>query len=576
MAELTWSDGISSLFSEPYWIEGGSAERRRVGQLWKQCMDGYAIDLSSLASVREWAVTIHDHLASGSMPMTSDDSQLWPSAAIDQLRTWINQGCRESPEEPIRQRDLIPPPPQPPGLRVRRNILDLTQAELDEYRRRVEDLGVADSSPTSAWQQLGNLHTEWCLHYQEAFLLWHRANLLYFEAMIDFPVPYWDFMAPDATVDGSPRAGIPQPFKDLTYIHPQTGEERPNPLRFAAARGGRSKGCTGQDHDAPEECFYVQRDPVLYSDGADYRAQREAKLELVAKFQEQVALALSWPVFSTPQGWPGYPWANIQTFDPPPPDSEYPHRCDFDGLYEQPHDNFHGWVGPDMADNTYTCYDPIFWSYHSNIDRIFEEWARAHPAAQFTASFPLRPFVGPLAETLEPASPFSYCHTTIGDMASDSRRLGYDYPPPGTTFPISDMGDEDAGDHLYIVFEDVKCIHDTYTIDVFLNLPGATPPDKHNANKPHYVGRQTRLGMGIVDDKGRCVSRGVTRILDASRTARLLQVGPESEIRVDLVVTEAHRDRIVGPEEYLAFPGFQPTWVWGRGRPSPERSWTCS
>jgi hypothetical protein len=41
----------------------------------------------------------------------------------------------------------------------------------------------------------------------------------------------------------------------------------------------------------------------------------------------------------------------------------------FDGLYEQPHDNFHGWVGPDMADNAYTAFDPIFWSYHSNIDR---------------------------------------------------------------------------------------------------------------------------------------------------------------------------------------------------------------
>jgi tyrosinase len=44
-----------------------------------------------------------------------------------------------------------------------------------------------------------------------------------------------------------------------------------------------------------------------------------------------------------------------------------------------------------MADNAYTAFDPIFWSYHSNIDRIFEEWNRAHPAAQFSSKFPLRP-----------------------------------------------------------------------------------------------------------------------------------------------------------------------------------------
>jgi hypothetical protein len=44
-------------------------------------------------------------------------------------------------------------------------------------------------------------------------------------------------------------------------------------------------------------------------------------------------------VFSQPEGSPGCPWANILVFDPPR------NRQDFDGLCEQPHDNWHGWIG---------------------------------------------------------------------------------------------------------------------------------------------------------------------------------------------------------------------------------------
>lgn len=33
----------------------------------------------------------------------------------------------------------------------------------------------------------------------------------------------------------------------------------------------------------------------------------------------------------------------------------------------------------DMADNAKTAFDPIFYSHHSNIDRIFYNWQLAHP-----------------------------------------------------------------------------------------------------------------------------------------------------------------------------------------------------
>lgn len=558
----TWDETIKQLFAAPYWID--AQRREAVGAGWRECMDDYQIALDQYDSVCQSAVTIYDHLAARAMPLTTDETQFWPGQALAQLRAWINEGCRQTTADPIKHENRIPPPRQPPRLRVRKNILDLTQAELDEYRMKIEAIGATVVDPRAAWSQIAYLHTDWCLHYQEAFLLWHRANVLYLEDRIDFPIPYWNWMDPNATKDGDPAAGLPQPFKDLTYIHPQTGEERPNPLRFAVAKDGRSKACA-PDSAGDAGCRYVQRDTILYTEGDDQREQRQNKLNLLGKFQRQVNFALQWPVFSTPEGFPGIPWANILSFDPPPPDSDYPNQCDFDGLYEQPHDNIHGWVGPDMADNAYTAFDPVFWSHHSNIDRIFEQWKRAHPAASFTANFPLRPFAGPRAGKVDLADPEIFAYTTIGDMAKDSRALGYDYAPPAVPDSTGTAYDE-WSNSLYIIFNNVHCIQDTYTIDVFLNLSNPQPEDKHR-DQLHYIGRVTRLGMGVPDDKGRCVKDGVTRILDASYNAYYLNLTPDSEVAVSQIVTDVTTGKQLTPDEYRQLPGFEPIYAWGKTTP---------
>ncbi|HWD99870.1 MAG TPA: tyrosinase family protein, partial [Bryobacteraceae bacterium] len=425
---------IRLLFAEPWWIEAG--RRSQIGQMWIGAMSGYQIYLDKWASVKEWSVTIYGHLHSRNMPLTTDATEMWPDAATELLRIWINQGCRENETDPLDAGSRIPPPHERPrSERLRRDIRSLAPGELDEYRARLEDvMRVADASPSSPWQKLNYLHTNWCVHYQEAFLFWHRAYLLYFEQLLGMAVPYWNWMAEDANIDGNPNAGIPQACKDLTYIHPKTRVERPNPLRFAAAKGGRSKRCaapnTGAESDG--DCRWVQRNPLFYTSGDDHRAERERLIRMVRIFQDQVVNALKWPVFSQPEGWPGYPWANILVFDPPQPDKLYPNREDFDGLYEQPHDNWHGWIGFDMADNAYTAFDPIFWSYHANIDRMMEIWIRRHPGAQFTAPFSIQPFVGPYAGAVDETDPRRWIYTTIGDLARDSRGLGYDYGPPVT------------------------------------------------------------------------------------------------------------------------------------------------
>jgi tyrosinase len=539
-------------------------------------MSGYDVKLDQYDSVRQWAVLIYHYLHSRAMPLTTDEREYWPDEALETLRAWINQGFRKSESDPPVPHELLPVPVEPQiRPRIRKDIRSLTQTELDTYRMHLDEhLQPGNPDPAAPGQQFAAVHGDWCLHYQEAFLFWHRAYLMRFEQTIGCAVPYWNWLAEDASIDGSPDAGIPQAFKDLTYMHPHTGEQRPNPLRFAAARKGCSKGCQTSGASTAD-CLWVQRDPLLYTSGDERRDERKKKIAMTRIFQEQVVNALSWPSFSQPQGWPGYPWANITEFNPPQPDSLYPNRTDFDGLYEQPHDNYHGWVGPDMADNAYTAYDPLFWSYHANIDRVFEIWLRGHPAALYSSNTPLHPFYGPLAERFEFDDPRRFVYTSIGDLAKDSRALGYDYGVPVAPDFIGTHADrllgggaaakpDDGG--LYVLFNGVRCTFESYTIDVFLDQALATPADV-DAGNPHYVGRFTRVGMGIADDKGRCIKQGVTRVLDATSNGHRLRLTRDSPATLSLLVTELKTGKLLTPDEYLAQPGFAAELVWGRAWP---------
>jgi tyrosinase len=174
-------------------------------------------------------------------------------------------------------------------------------------------------------------------------------------------------------------------------------------------------------------------------------------------------------------------------------------------------------------------------------------------------------------------------YTTIGDMARDSRAIGYDYATPAVpdsrgAAPVQvAAGAPQADGHLYVLFPGVRCIQETYILDVFVNLAQPTPEDLRG---PHYVGRMTRLGMGVEDDKGRCVAHGITRIMDATHNAKALRLASGSPVTVTLLVRRAHSGKLASAADYNTLPGFSPTAEWGGPMPepaprTPERKTPC-
>ncbi|KAF5675995.1 Hemocyanin beta-C chain unit D [Fusarium circinatum] len=582
-----WEDDILPMIKAPYWVVD---DPKAVGQTWIDEMQFWGQwDLSNYDDVKKRAVGIYKHLRSKAMPVTRNPDHYWPEDALEVFRNWVNSGfLKEAHAQPEKPEIVIPEPNDPPiSYRVRKDIMSMSREELVIYQSKLDDI-LRVREPKSKWQELGVLHAYWCLHYQEATFLWHRAYLRYVEELIGCGIPYWNGYAKEAACQTSKFAGIPPMFLEETYVHP-SGETRPNPLRFALALDGKSK-------QSPNTT--VTRCSVL-TEGQGSPDWKE-KISFFKKYHDQIAHALKQSTYTTPESAEhfGIPWANITKFGNDQKDCLYPFRFDFDGLFEQVHDNFHGWVGPDMADNTYTAFDPIFLSYHANMDRLAGIFMDANPENQFTSRFPLQPFTNHGTD-IDYDDPRRWRYTTIGDMAKDTRALGYVYGEPASpdfstlktaqergvrrpvpsggkaiVLPIGLPGQETAAaSNLvrtaekreltpYVVFTEVGCTTSSYRIDVFTASAESMAPDA--VGNPDFIGQVTRLGMGRGRDgsgppnTNRCRKPTATRVLSAAKFKDRLSEGDVLKI----TVTDLDTGKEVDEEEYKQMSGFVPKLAW--------------
>ena len=85
---------------------------------------------------------------------------------------------------------------------------------------------------------------------------------------------------------------------------------------------------------------------------------------------------------------------------------------DFSTQVQGQHDRVHGWVGGDMGIVAQSAFDPIFWSHHCMIDRLWYLWQVRHGVGNIPPSY--------LSRTLAPFP------LRVKDVL-DIRQLGYSY-----------------------------------------------------------------------------------------------------------------------------------------------------
>jgi tyrosinase len=259
------------------------------------------------------------------------------------------------------------------SLTLRKNVDSLTPAELQELRSAyTKAQQIMDNRGYNHFAGFHGIPNWYCWHHEQSrrstvnanlFLPWHRAYLLYFEKAIrdQAPVnskvalPWWDWTSPR-----SHTTGVPTAFSTATV-------------------GG-------------------QANPL-------FRARI-------------VAPTATPPINRLTRRFPGTPsqlptTAQINTL------LNKTQFNDFTNQLEDIHDFVHGWtggnngsVGGDMGSLGTAAWDPVFWSHHCMIDRLWYIWQTRHGVNNISPD--LLPMV---------LQPFSL---TVRDVLSINT-LGYEY-----------------------------------------------------------------------------------------------------------------------------------------------------
>jgi tyrosinase len=267
-------------------------------------------------------------------------------------------------------------------LRYRLSISDLTDAQVAELRAAFDDMQkISDERGYQYWSGIHGLPLPaWCDKYghgKPTFLHWHRAYLAQFEKCLrdagtghDVMIPWWDWL-------NEPRVPV-------VYGAAKTPDGQSNPLHS-----------------------------VKINDEALQQGKRGA----IPGDQEELELARQ-PQTARNPGLPGTQLPTKADIDEV---LAYRDFQSFSSNLEDWHGQVHVWVGGHMSDIPYAAYDPIFWSHHAMIDRIWRIWQLQNPT---TASLPpalanqvMQPFGVTAAHTLD-VTTFGYDYATAATIVS--------------------------------------------------------------------------------------------------------------------------------------------------------------
>jgi tyrosinase len=534
-----------------------------------------------------------------------------PDPDIALIESWIDAGCPESDDDaagrdpaelaalasgaaahPVHAEPVNAFFAKTGSIKQRKNVNELSAEELRRYRDAVAwmkkfDRYYLDERSFGYWARI---HASQCQHGWEQFLTWHRAYLYNFELKLqDFDpsvtIPYWDWTDDSkddvliSVQDMNAKAGqdngvIPAAFR--CWIEEQSlrnleGKVTPGVLAALRTMIGA------------EPCNSGSR--FFTAAGIAYGENPQSDRAIVAEL-ERVNPLFHW------RRWPGgnadlifeaYPTQNdvdtimkienFFTFGSGSTDDQ------FFGALENIHNlihNFTGGVNPnykydpsseearddpsnpdntldpafgDMQNGAFTAFDPIFWSHHSNVDRLWGQWQSLHPnATPDDPTAPLPPFNLTVADTYSPRKlGYEYCartHLFLTDGDTAIRRFRSAVVP----VPAEIVAQRRRAEIRVHTVQYVE--RGGYHVRAFLNAPeaDATTP----TSDQRYVGQVNILTGLCIGGPGHCAvpQRPSNRFdkrprhhktpsnlrFDATETVRRLSANGATDFHVNLVV----------------------------------------
>jgi hypothetical protein len=286
-------------------------------------MKGNNVQLGTYAGVVKNKYAIYAHTAQPDGDMPPDPDGQWSAAQSQTFRNWITNGCPlGTATAEAAAASLLA---AAPGGRVRRNAATLSEDEKTTLATALSGIMARDPDDPNSYYAIAGIHglpQRWCAHHENRYNPWHRAFLKVFEDALrsvpgceDVTLPYWDISTPMPDILQHP------PF--LNYALPRD----PN------------KGV-----DLPDSSITFPYTTSRYT--SDVFNQKLAGYDVLREIARSNHQSL-WG--SSNHG--GYQKFSIQA-----------------------HDGGHGSIGDTMNDQDVAAFDPVFWFYHCNLDRLWLTW----------------------------------------------------------------------------------------------------------------------------------------------------------------------------------------------------------
>lgn len=304
-------------------------------------MKAQGLDLRDYAQVSKLAHKIYYYLGYKLMPLGAP----WSDDQIATYNNWLIAGMPKDAAHRAQLAASRRAAIAAAGTRVRKDINALSDEETKQLKAAFEWLLSRDPQTPEAYDpetrcyfSLAGKHwypaPTFCQHHIYGYLPWHRWQLLDFENALraapgcaDVTIPYWDIE------DGQfPALFDEAPFRDYTFpigIYPEsysppvdTGKKGTTTQRYAALRGS----------DTINRC---------------------------------ISNARTAPKFDEYNGITGYQYNTTQHI-------------------MRAHDLGHNGSGRTMANQDIAAFDPMFWFFHANWDRLWWEWQSSRNATNLT------------------------------------------------------------------------------------------------------------------------------------------------------------------------------------------------
>ncbi len=330
------------------------------------------ISLGTYEGVKKHAFIIHFHTSPPNADMPLGRPK-WSANRVQTFTNWVSNGYPLGTATPQADLRLLA---TAPVERVRKNVNDLGDDERQALATAFSGLMARDPGAEDSYFALAGVHglpQAYCEHHDNPFNPWHRVYLWNFETQLrtvegceDVTLPYWDITEPLPDLLQQPPFAeytLPQsPWADLPGPH--------SPAYFPLTTS--------------------RYDPQTIAQGF---AKREVLTENALSLEQSL-----WGV----SGESGFQQWSIQA-----------------------HDGGHNSIGTTMADQNIASYDPVFWFYHCNIDRLFWQWQ------QTVGATTLNGFESTLAGDTSWLSPPFNVVQPWGTSIADSLDLGiaYEVPP---------------------------------------------------------------------------------------------------------------------------------------------------